>query len=164
MPEHVEPQLRAHRLHRGVRPPRSRLHDATVAFASIGVLALLVFYAVAAPTARLTASVGPVVPRPGSRAVVQGRVLGSSGGGLDGALIDVRKEGRSVGRATTDDAGAFRVDLVGRCAVYDISVRARAVGSTVTTAARRQLCPGDALPMDVRVVTQGHFLWIPGPR
>jgi hypothetical protein len=96
--------------------------------------------------------------------VVQGRVLDTNGGGVAGAFIDVRKTGHSVGSAKSDDAGAFQVDLPGRCATYDIAVRARAVGSTVTTAARRQLCPGDALPMDLRVVTQGHFLWIPGPR
>jgi hypothetical protein len=64
----------------------------------------------------------------------------------------------------SDDAGAFRVYLLGGCAVYGISIRAHAVGATVETATRRQLCPGDALPVDVRVVTQGHFIWVPGPR
>ena len=86
------------------------------------------------------------------------------GGGLRGARIEVRRTGRVAGTAVSDDAGAFRVSLAGSCAVYDISLRARTQGSTVTAATRRQLCPGDALPVDARVVTQGHFLWVPGPR
>ena len=164
MPEHVEPQLRRHREHQEARSPRVHLRDVTVALASAGVITLLVLYAVAAPSPALTATVGPVVPRPGSTAVVQGRVVEPDGGGVDGAHVIVRRGGRTAGTAVSDDAGAFRVELAGACAVYDISVRARALGSTVTTAARRQLCPGDALPVDVRIVTQGHFLWVPGPR
>jgi hypothetical protein len=164
MPEHVEPQLRAHPRRQEARSPRVPVRDATVAFASAGVLVLLVLYAVAAPSAGLTATVGQVVPRPGSTALVQGRVIEPDGGGLDGARVVVRRSGRTAGAALSNDAGTFRVELSGPCAVYDISVRARALGSTVKTAARRQLCPGDALPLDVRVVTQGHFLWIPGPR
>ena len=56
---------------------------------SIGlfVIALLVLYAVAAPPAKLSTDFGHVVPRPGSSAVVQGRVLNSGGGGLRGAEI-----------------------------------------------------------------------------
>jgi hypothetical protein len=129
------------------------------------VLALLVLYAVAAPTASMRATVGQVVPRPGTAAVVLGRVLNSSGGGLKGARVEVRRTGRDAGTfAMSNAAGAFRVQLPGGCAVYEISVRARAAGSTVATTARRRLCPGDALPIDARVVTQGHFLWVPGPR
>jgi hypothetical protein len=135
-----------------------------VAVASAGVLGLLVLYALAGPTAKLAADVGPVVPRPGSTAVVQGRIIESGGGGLDGARIVIRRSGRQVGSAVSDDAGAFRVELGGGCASYRISIRARALGSDVDTVARRRLCPGDALPVDVRVVTQGHFLWVPGPR
>jgi Carboxypeptidase regulatory-like domain len=140
------------------------VRDASVALVSAAVLALLVLYAVAAPSARLTTSIADVVPRPGSVAVVQGRVLEPDGGGLEGARVVVRRGTRTAGSATTDDAGAFRVELPGRCAAYEVSVRAHAVGSSLSTSARRQLCPGDALPVDVRVVTEGHFLWIPGPR
>jgi hypothetical protein len=164
MRDQVEPQPQGHRQHHAPRSPHGSVRDVTVVCASAGVLALLVFYALAAPTAKLKASIGSVVPRPGSTAVVRGRVLEPNGGGLDGARIVVRRSGRTIGAAVSDDAGTFRVDLSGRCAVYDISVRAHAFGSTVETAARRQLCPGDALPMDVRMITQGHFLWIPGPR
>ncbi len=146
------------------RSPHPRVRDIFVASASVGVLALLVLYAVAAPTATLSTDIGPVVPRPGSKAVVQGRVLEPNGGGLRGARIEVRRTGRTAGTAVSDAAGVFRVELPGSCAVYDISLRARAEGSTVTTATRHQLCPGDALPVDARVVTQGHFLWVPGPR
>ena len=150
--------------HRRVVRPRARVRDVTVALVSAGVLALLVLYAVAAPSVSLKANVGPVVPRPGPASVV-GRVLNSSGGGLKAARVEVRRAGRDTGTfATSNAAGAFRVQLAGSCAVYDISVRARAEGSTVTSTARRRLCPGDALPIDARVVTQGHFLWVPGPR
>jgi hypothetical protein len=146
------------------RSPHPHVRDLFVACASIGVLALLVLYAVAAPTATLSTDIGPVVPRPGSRAVVQGRVLEPNGGGLRGALVEVRRTGRTAGTAVSDDAGVFRVELSGSCAVYDILLRARAEGSTVSAVTRHQLCPGDALPVDARVVTQGHFLWGPGPR
>jgi hypothetical protein len=134
--------------------------------ASAGVLALLVFYAVAAPTASLSASVGPVVPEQGSTTVVLGRVLSSSGGGLGGARIAVARDGadRPLATGRSDASGAFQVEVPGRCAVYDISIEARAEGTTVRKTDQRRLCPGDALPVDARVKTQGHFLWVPGPR
>jgi hypothetical protein len=146
------------------RSQHPRVRDLLVACVSLGVLVLLVLYAVAAPTATLSTDIGPVVPRPGPTAVVQGRVLETNGGGLRGARVQVRRTGRTVGTAVSDDAGAFRVELSGNCAVYDISLRVRAEGSTASAATRHQLCPGDALPVDARVVTQGHFLWVPGPR
>jgi hypothetical protein len=150
------------------RSERSRLRigirDIVVAASSLGVVALLILYAVAAPSAKLAASFGPVVPRPGANAVVEGRVLESDGGGLQGARIVVREGGQPVANARSRDDGAFRVDLRGSCASYDISIQARASGSDVDAATRRQLCPGDALPVDARVVTEGHFLWVPGPR
>lgn len=164
MLEHLEPSARGRVQRRKARSPQSHIRDVFVAGASAGVVGLLVLYAVAAPTAALRTDIGPVVPRPGSTAVVQGRVLAPDGGGLRGARIEVRRTGRTAGTAVSDDAGAFRVSLAGSCAVYDISLRARTQGSTVTAATRRQLCPGDALPVDARVVTQGHFLWVPGPR
>ena len=148
----------------GLRRAHPRLHDATVAVASVGVLGLLVLYAIAAPSVSLTASAGSVVPLPGPTAVVVGRVLTSGGGGLKGARIDVRRSGREAGTGLSNAAGAFRVELPGRCAVYSVSIRARAQGSTVAATVRRRLCPGDALPVDARVVTQGQFLWVPGPR
>jgi hypothetical protein len=156
----------AHALRQPSEAPRLPLRprDVVVAVSSLGVLALLVLYAVAAPTAKLNASFGAVVPRPGATAVVQGRVLDTDGGGLKGAQIVVRTHGRRAGTARSHDDGAFRIDLRGNCAVYQISIRARAAGSSVDAVTRRHLCPGDALPVDARVVTQGHFLWVPGPR
>jgi hypothetical protein len=140
------------------------LRDVAVASASVLVVALLAAYAVAAPTPELTASVGPVVPQPGASAVVQGRVLEPNGGALDGARVDVLRAGRIVASAVTGDSGTFRLDLPGACASYRISLQARVQGSAIETVARRRLCPGDALPVDARVVTHGHFLWVPGPR
>jgi hypothetical protein len=114
----------------------------------------------------MSASFGPVVPRQSSNPVVLGRVLAAGGGGLKGARITVGRPGRagSVGTATSDASGTFAVELPGRCARYDISIVARSEGATVRTHDRRRLCPGDALPVDARVKSQGHFLWVPGPR
>lgn len=142
----------------------SRLRDAAVAGSSVTVLAFLVFFALAGPSNELTASVGPVVPRPGSDAVVEGRVLTSNGGGLEGARVAVHRGGSVAGSAVSDDAGAFRVELDGACSRYAISVRADVGGDELVDHSTRRLCPGDALPVDARVETDGHFLWVPGPR
>ena len=146
------------------RSLRSSLRDVLVAGASAGVVALLVLFAVAAPNPELTASVGPVVPRPGTSAVVEGRVLEPNGGGLEGARIHVRRAGRTAGTAVSDEGGSFRVELGGSCATYAVSLRAETEGDEVETASTWRLCPGDSLPVDARVVTHGHFLWVPGPR
>lgn len=132
--------------------------------ASAGVIGLLVAYVFAGPTAKLSASVGPAVPRPGTTAFVVGRIVEVDGGGLEGALVEVRRGRKLAGVTISDDAGAFRVELQGGCSAYAISLKAEANGSTVGAHTRRRLCPGDALPIDARVVTQGHFLWVPGPR
>jgi hypothetical protein len=95
---------------------------------------------------------------------VLGRVLSSGGGGLEGARVDVRTGGRPVRQGTSNSAGAFRIALPGRCAVYTVAIHAPAQGSTVRATLRHRLCPGDALPIDAHVVTQGQFLWVPGPR
>jgi hypothetical protein len=128
------------------------------------VLGLLVLYAIAAPSVSLSASAGSVVPLSGPDAVVLGRVLASGGGGLEGARIDVRTAGRTVRSGASNSAGAFRIALPGRCAFYTVSIHAPAQGSTVAGSVRHRLCPGDALPIDAHVVTQGQFLWVPGPR
>lgn len=146
------------------RALRARLRDPFVAAASAAVLAFLVLFALSAPSAELRASVDPAVPRPGSEAVVEGRVLTADGDGLGGARIHVRRAGRVAGTAVSDDAGAFRVELDGGCSPYAISVSAEVEGDEVATRSTRRLCPGDALPIDARVVTRGHFLWVPGPR
>lgn len=128
------------------------------------MLALLVLYAIAAPDVSLSASAGTVVPLPGGNAVVVGRVLSSGGGGLKGARIAVKQAGHRTVQATSNADGAFRVALPGSCALYTVSIHAPAQGSTVAATVRHRLCPGDALPVDAHVVTQGQFLWIPGPR
>jgi hypothetical protein len=97
-------------------------------------------------------------------ATVEGRVLGPSGDGLEGAEVIVRRAGMTPVRALADSSGAFRVALRGRCASYLVSLSAKSQGDTVDTSARHRLCPGDSLPVDARVVTQGNFLWVPGPR
>jgi hypothetical protein len=149
---------------RHARTRRSPVRNVLVASASAGVLAFLVAYAFAAPSAELTASVGPTVPRPGSDAVVEGRVLAANGSGLAGARVEVERGGRTAATAVTQDGGGFRIELGGGCSVYAIAFRAEAEGAAVETVARRRLCAGDSLPVVARVVTHGHFLWVPGPR
>jgi len=143
---------------------RHGLRDAVVALCSVGVLVLLVAYAVAAPTAELTASIGDPIPRPGTKAVVQGRVLGADGGALEGARVEVRRSGGNGSGVASGDDGRFRIELTGGCASYVISLHADAAGSRVATESTRRICPGDAVPILAQVVTHGHFIWVPGPR
>ena len=131
---------------------------------SAAVLALLAFLALASPTSKLTAAVGPVVPRPGNQAVVEGRVLTASGGGLEGAQVAVGRKGGKRAVASSGPDGSFRVVLSGGCSMVTVSVQAEANGDDVATASRARLCPGDSLPVDARVHTYGHYLWVPGPR
>jgi hypothetical protein len=138
--------------------------DVVVASASVAVLLFLVAFAIAGPSAELETSVGPVVPRPGTEALVAGRVVAADGAGLEGAEIAVRRSGRVLASARSDSSGAFRLELTGGCSTYAISLQARTLGEVVGTTSRRRLCPGDSLPVDARIVTQGHFLWVPGPR
>jgi hypothetical protein len=152
-----------------VAPARRRgalspIRDATVALFSAGVIGLLVLYAIAAPSVSMSAGVEPVVPLPGRTAVIVGRVLTSGGSGLEGARIDVHSSDGLARTTSSNTAGAFRVALPGRCALYRVAIRATADGSEVTATVRHRLCPGDALPVDARIVTQGQFLWVPGPR
>ena len=151
---------------RAVRRARrhSPLRDAFVASVSAGVVVLLVMFVFAAPTSRLDAEIGPVVPRPGAQAVVEGRVLAADGSGLEGAEVAIRGAGRTMRTARSSEAGTFRVPLAGSCSTYTVSVRAETNGEDVAAARRARLCPGDSLPVDARIVTQGHFLWVPGPR
>jgi hypothetical protein len=145
--------------------PRYRIaRNVAVALASVGVVALLVGYAFAAPTPELKLTVGQVVPQPGAVAVVQGRGLEPDESGLGGLRIEVRRGGAISGAAVSDRSGTFRVELTGSCGLYEISLRATWQGSTVRRRAHHRLCPGDALPLDGRIVTQGHYLWVPGPR
>lgn len=140
------------------------MRNVAVALASVGVVALLVGYAFAAPTPELKLTVGQVVPQPGAAAVVQGRVLEPDESGLGGLRVEVRRGGVVSGAAVSDRSGSFRVDLTDGCGLYEISLWATWQGSTVRRRARHRLCPGDALPLDARIVTQGHYLWVPGPR
>ena len=145
-------------------PRRTALRNVAVALASVSVVALLVAYALAGPTPALTLTVGPVVPQPGATAVVQGRAVKPDASGLGGLRVEVRRGGGIAAAAVSDRTGKFRVDLIGGCGVYEVTLRARWQGSALETEARRRLCPGDALPLDARIVTQGHYLWVPGPR
>lgn len=140
------------------------MRNVAVALASAGVVALLVAYAFAAPTPELTLTVGHVVPQPGASAVVQGRVVEPDASGLGGMHIEVGRGGVIAGRAVSDRAGKFRIELKGVCGVYEVTLRATWQGSALERRTRRRLCPGDALPLDARIVTQGHYLWVPGPR
>lgn len=162
--EHADSLRSARSRRRQAAPPRGLLRNVTVALASAGVVALLVAYALAAPTPDLRLEVGHVVPQPGATAVVEGRVVEPDASGLGGARIEVRRTGDTSAAAVSDTAGRFRVDLAGGCGSYEVVMRATWKGSALEDRARRRLCPGDSLPIEARVVTQGHYLWVPGPR
>lgn len=94
---------------------------------------------------------------------MQGRAIEPDADGLGGVRVEVRR-GRELAAAVSDAAGRFRVDLTGGCGVYEVFLATRWQGSALESRASRRLCPGDALPLEARIVTQGHFLWVPGPR
>jgi hypothetical protein len=162
--EHADTLEDARSRRRQAAPRRGRLRNATVALASAGVVAFLIAYALAAPTPELELEVGHVVPRPGATAVVEGRVVEPDASGLRGSRIEVRRGGGVSGVAVSDAAGRFRVPLADTCGTYDVVLRTTWQGSELERRARRRLCPGDSLPLEARVVTQGHYLWVPGPR
>jgi hypothetical protein len=161
---HAETRTKPRSAAREPEPRHGLARNVAVALASIGVVALLVGYAFAAPTPELTLTVGQVVPQPGGTAVVQGRAVEPDGSGLSGLRIEVRRGRAVAGAAVSDRTGAFRVDLTGVCGAYEVRLRAEWQGSALERRTRRRLCPGDALPLDARIVTQGHYLWVPGPR
>lgn len=161
--EHVE-TLEQRRRERPEAEPRRRLaRNAAVALASVGVLALLVAYALAAPTPELELTVGEVVPQPGTTAVVQGRTLQPDASALRGVRVEVRR-GATTAVDVSDASGRFRVDLAAGCGVYELTLAVEWKGSELERRAWRRLCPGDSLPLEANVITQGHFLWVPGPR
>jgi hypothetical protein len=77
--------------------------------------------------------------------------------------VTVARGGEISATAVSDEAG-FRIDLVGSCGTYEIALRTSWQGSALEHRGRRRLCPGDSLPLDAPVVTQGHYLCVPGPR
>ena len=139
--------------------------NVVVASGSALVVALLAAYALAAPTVKLNVAFGAAVPRPGTTALVAGRVVAPDGNTFRGARIEVWRAGRLVAAQLSDRTGQFQIGLRGRgCTSYTILLHAKAQGATVEKSASRRLCPGDALPIDAHLTSYGHFLWVPGPR
>jgi hypothetical protein len=162
--EHTDTLRGARSGRRRAEPRRGVVRNVAVAAASAGVVGLLVAYALAAPTPELELAVGQVVPRPGATAVVEGRAIEPDASGLGGLRVEVRRAGAIAGSAVSDRAGRFRLDLAGACGMYEVVLRTSWQGSDLERRARHRLCPGDALPLEARVVTLGHYLWVPGPR
>jgi hypothetical protein len=147
------------------RSLRTLGRNVVVACGSALVVGFLGAYALAAPTVKLSVSFGDAVPRPGSSALVAGRVVAPDGNTFRGARVEVWRAGRLVAAQLSDRTGQFRIRLRGRgCATYTVSLHATAQGASVESDARRRLCPGDALPVDAHLTSYGHFLWVPGPR
>jgi hypothetical protein len=143
------------------RSPRALFRDCAVALASAAVVAFLVGYALTTPRFTLRTTVSGVEHHPGSAAIVQGRVLEADGDGVGDAEVRVRRA-RGVSRVTrTGEEGRFRVDLGGSCAASRIEVSVRTEAKIVRSTLRRQLCPGDAVEVDARLVTRGHLIWVP---
>ena len=138
-----------------------RARDLGVALASAAVVAFLVAYVFSSPSVRIEAAVAAVKQHPGRAAVVHGRVLEAAGDGLGNADIRVERTGSRSHRARTGERGYFRIDLSGPCARYRIVLRVRAEDQQVQTAIGRELCPGDAVEVEARVVASGQLVWVP---
>ena len=124
---------------------------------------MLVAYALAGPTAELTASVGPAVPSPGTTAFVVGRILDVNGGGLEGARIEVRRAGRLAAAGASNDAGTFRVEPEAAAppmrSRYEPMRTAPASGRTRDAGSVRAM-----LSRSKPVVAHTATSWVPGPR
>jgi hypothetical protein len=96
--------------------------------------------------------------------VVEGRVVEPDASGLGGLRVEVHRAGGMSQTTVSDDTGRFRVALGRACGLYEVALRTTWKGSPLEGSAERRLCPGDSLPIDARVVTVGHYLWVPGPR
>lgn len=135
--------------------------NGAVALGSIGVVAFLIAYALSTPTVRVEAAVAAVSEHAGRNGVVHGRVLEAAGDPLEGAEVRLVGPGRVSRVARTGGRGYFRLDVQGSCAAYRIVFRVRGEGGPSEETIPRELCPGDAVEIDARVVTEGQFVWVP---
>ena len=131
-----------------------------VVLASAAVVAFLVAYAVTSPSFRLDAAVAGVEEHEGRQAVVHGRVLEADGEGVADAEVRARRLGASAVEHS-GERGYFRLDLVGPCARYEIVLLVPAEKRLLRKTLNRDVCPGQAIELEARVVADGQFVWIP---
>jgi hypothetical protein len=139
---------------------RRRLRDAFVFACSCAVVVFLVFFTFSDPGVRLVSHVSGPTAHAGAAALIVGRVTDGDGG-VGGATVVVRATGRGARVGTTAEDGTFRIRLEGPCTSYRVDVDARADGRELTSAATRQLCPGQALELEARVTRSSQMLWMP---
>jgi hypothetical protein len=141
--------------------PRSRSlrRDATVGLTSAAVMAFLVAYALISPTFALETSVSAAEKHAGSQAILHGRLVEADGDGIEDAEIRVSGPGMEPRVAHSGERGYFRLDLRGACAAPRIDVVVDA--ESLRTTLRRDLCPGEALELDARLVRASRLTWGP---
>jgi hypothetical protein len=139
---------------------RSHARDAFVFACSAAVIVFLVFFTFADPGVQLASHLSGPTAHTGSSALIAGRVMDGDGG-VGGATVLVSAPGRDTRVGTTAEDGTFRIGLGGPCSSYRLEVDARADGRTLSTAATRRLCPGQALELEARVTRSSTLLWMP---
>lgn len=143
------------------RSLRDRARDCAVALASAAVVAFLVAYALTSPSFRLEAAVAGIEGHAGRQAVVHGRVLEANGEAIADAEVRVHRPGAKDQIGRSGARGYFRLDLRGSCARYAIVLLVRAEKRLLQKALNRDVCPGQAVELQARVVADGQFVWMP---
>lgn len=138
------------------------MRDCVVALGSVAVIAFLVAYALSSPTARVEAAVAGVTEHAGRNGIVHGRVLEATGDPVEDAEVRLVRVGGRETATRTGERGYFRADVTGSCAAYRIVFRLDADrGTSAETGVAREICPGDAVEVEARVVTDGQLVWVP---
>lgn len=124
------------------------------------VVAFLVAYALSSPTVEIDAAVAAVEQHPGRQAVLHGRVHDASGDGVADVEVRVERPGVRAVVGQSGERGYFRVDVVGACNRYRVVLRLPE-SEDAATEFGRELCPGDAVEVDARLVSEGQLVWVP---
>ena len=139
----------------------SGVRDGAVALGSVGVVVFLIAYALSTPSVRVEAAVAAVSEHAGRDGVVHGRVLEAAGDPVEDAEVRLVRAGGAIRATHTGERGYFRLDVTGSCASYRIVFRVRGESERTEKELARELCPGDAVEIEARVVTDGQFIWVP---
>ena len=135
--------------------------NAFVAAISAAVVVFLVLYALSRPEVKLRAFAGNLEPRPGSTALVHGRVVEADGDGVSDARLEVAAPGGREQTARSGERGFFSLEVSGTCDTYTFELAARAGGRWLHRRLAHRLCPGQSLELLGRVVATGNFVWVP---
>jgi hypothetical protein len=138
------------------------VRDCAVALGSLAVVAFLVSYALSTPSVRVELAVAGVTEHAGRDGVVHGRVLEAAGDSVADAEIRLVRAGGHHPRATrSGERGYFRMDVAGACALYRIVVVAQDESEPTESGIEREICPGEAVEVAARLITDSQLVWLP---